>query len=58
MGKEDRRLTFWQNFVCGGLAGVGSRSLTSPLDVVKILFQVGTKETHEGFFKSFQTVSS
>ena len=36
MGKhQDRRLTFWQNFIAGGIAGVGSRTFTSPLDVVK-----------------------
>ena len=41
MGKhQDRRLTFWQNFIAGGIAGVGSRTFTSPLDVVKIMSPV------------------
>lgn len=56
MGKKDTRLSFWQNFMSGGLAGVGSRSITSPLDVVKIMFQVGTSETHGGFFSAFKNV--
>lgn len=56
MGKKDARLSFWQNFISGGCGGVGSRSITSPLDVVKIMFQVGTSETHQGFFAAFKNV--
>ncbi|XP_070553259.1 solute carrier family 25 member 43-like [Ptychodera flava] len=50
---RDHRLTFFQNFACGGIAGIASRSLTSPLDVVKILAQVGTKDTKRGFLRTF-----
>lgn len=56
MGKDSKtevRMTFAQNFVSGGVAGVASRTITSPLDVVKILYQVGTKETKGGFLQSF-----
>jgi solute carrier family 25 protein 43 len=54
-GKDDR-LTFTQSFVSGGIAGVASRTITSPLDVVKILAQVGTKDTKQGFLKSFGNI--
>lgn len=56
MGKKDARLTFGQNFVCGGFAGVTSRTITSPLDVVKILAQVGTKDSEGGFLASFGNI--
>jgi len=42
--------------MCGGFAGVASRTITSPLDVVKILAQVGTKETQGGFLQSFTNI--
>lgn len=54
-GKDDR-MTFTQSFVSGGIAGVASRTITSPLDVVKILAQVGTKDTQQGFLKSFGNI--
>jgi len=54
-GKDDR-LTFTQSFVSGGVAGVASRTITSPLDVVKILAQVGTKNTEKGFVASFSNI--
>jgi len=54
--KKDDRLTFTQSFISGGISGVASRTITSPLDVVKILFQVGTRETKDGFAKSFERI--
>jgi len=53
---KDERMTFTQNFVSGGVAGVASRTITSPLDVVKILAQVGTKDSQQGFLKTFSNV--
>ncbi|KAM8954373.1 solute carrier family 25 member 43 [Pelodytes ibericus] len=51
--KRDTRLTSWQSTLCGGAAGVLSRSATAPLDVVKILTQVGTFHSKEGFLQTF-----
>ena len=53
--KQDRRLTFMQNFIAGGIAGVGSRTFTSPLDVVKIIAQVGSKQ-HTGVIGTFKNI--
>lgn len=50
---RDRRLTAAQNLIGGGAAGVTARTLTSPLDVVKILAQVGTADSRGGFVKTF-----
>eukprot|EP01029_Cantina_marsupialis_P029208 TRINITY_DN779947_c0_g1_i1.p1 TRINITY_DN779947_c0_g1~~TRINITY_DN779947_c0_g1_i1.p1 ORF type:complete len:333 (-),score=70.07 TRINITY_DN779947_c0_g1_i1:141-1139(-) len=56
MGKKsDDRMTFSQNFICGGIAGVTSRSLTSPLDVVKIIAQVGSADA-DGFIGTFRNI--
>ncbi|CAH1780833.1 unnamed protein product [Owenia fusiformis] len=53
MPGKDKRLTFAQNFVCGGNAGVICRTVCSPLDVVKTLQQVGTEDTRGGMVKTF-----
>ncbi|KAM4697010.1 solute carrier family 25 member 43 [Rhinophrynus dorsalis] len=52
--KRDTRLTSWQSTLCGGVAGVLSRTATAPLDVVKVLAQVGTYHSKQGFFRTFQ----
>ncbi|XP_007891311.2 solute carrier family 25 member 43 isoform X2 [Callorhinchus milii] len=54
VGRRDVRMTCWQGLVCGGLAGLSSRSATCPLDVVKVLSQVGTFHTKRGFLRTFQ----
>ncbi|XP_040179766.1 solute carrier family 25 member 43 [Rana temporaria] len=54
--KRDPRLTSWQGTLCGGVAGVLSRTATAPLDVVKILTQVGTFHSKHGFLNTFRLV--
>ncbi len=58
MGRQGRddRLTYFQNLTCGLGAGVLARTLVAPFDVVKIMTQVGTKETHEGFTRTFVNI--
>lgn len=51
--KKDNRLTSSQNSLCVGFAGIFSKTLTSPLEVVKIKSQVGTFHTKKGFLQSF-----
>lgn len=53
---EDERLTLLQSLFCGGIAGVLSRTVTSPLEVVKVLSQVGTPELRFGFIRSFNRI--
>jgi len=45
-----------QNFISGAVSGAVARCLTSPLDVIKILSQVGVPETKYGIAKSFATI--
>lgn len=52
--KRDPRITYSQSLGCGAAAGVLSRSLTCPLDVVKVLSQVGTFHAKKGFIRTFQ----
>ncbi|XP_020369164.2 solute carrier family 25 member 43 [Rhincodon typus] len=56
LGKRDSRLTSCQSLACGALAGLLSRSLTCPLDVVKVLSQVGTFHSKRGFLRTFRIV--
>ncbi|KAM5146048.1 solute carrier family 25 member 43 [Mantella aurantiaca] len=51
--QRDARLTSWQSTLCGGAAGLLSRTVTAPLDVVKILTQVGTFHSKHGFLTTF-----
>ena len=52
--KFDVRISFTQSFACAVIAGFTSKTLTAPLDVIKIRSQVGTWETHtsSGYFQS------
>ncbi|KAL4631585.1 solute carrier family 25 member 43 [Arapaima gigas] len=56
--KRDERLTASQGFCCVAFAGIFSKTATSPLEVVKILTQVGTFHSKKGFLKSFLLVHS
>lgn len=51
--KNDTRLTSSQSFLCAGFAGFFSKTVTSPLEVVKIKSQVGTFHCKDGFLKTF-----
>lgn len=55
--KKDDRLTRTQSFLCVGLSGFFSKTVTSPLEVVKIKSQVGTFHSKRGFLQSFLLVS-
>ena len=46
---SETRLTFEQYFFSGCVAGFVSKTLTAPLDVLKVRTQVGTAETHLGY---------
>jgi hypothetical protein len=37
---NDRAVLFYKNFIAGGVAGAISRTVVSPLERAKILFQV------------------
>lgn len=51
--KKDDRLTRSQSFMCVGFAGIFSKTVTSPLEVVKIKSQVGTFHSKRGLWQSF-----
>ncbi|PWA18795.1 hypothetical protein CCH79_00005638 [Gambusia affinis] len=51
--KNDTRLTSSQSFLCSGFAGFFSKTVTSPLEVVKIKRQVGTFHGKGGFLQTF-----
>lgn len=51
--KKDARLTSSQSLLCVGFAGIFSKTVTSPLEVVKILSQIGTFHCKRGFLHSF-----
>ncbi|XP_075902668.1 solute carrier family 25 member 43 [Nelusetta ayraudi] len=55
--KKDDRLTRTQSFMCVGLSGFFSKTVTSPLEVVRIKSQVGTFHSKGGFLQSFLLVS-
>lgn len=50
---NDHRITFFQDMISGGASGILSRTLTAPLDVVKIRSEIGTVESKFGFRKCF-----
>lgn len=54
--KKDDRLTSSQSSMCVGFAGIFSKSVTSPLEVVKIKSQVGTFHCKRGLRQSFLLV--
>ncbi|KAJ5073268.1 substrate carrier family protein a [Anaeramoeba ignava] len=49
--KDKGNLTTVQGLLAGGLAGAVARTATSPLDVIKILFQVQKGPSHEAKYK-------
>ncbi|XP_048883913.1 solute carrier family 25 member 43 [Brienomyrus brachyistius] len=55
--RRDDRLTGLQGFMCVGFAGIFSKTATAPLEVVKILNQVGSFHCRAGFVHSFARVS-
>jgi len=54
--KKDDRLTSSQSLMCVGFAGIFSKTVTSPLEVVKILSQIGTFHCKRGFLHRFVVI--
>lgn len=55
--RKDDRLTSSQSLLCVGFAGIFSKTVTSPLEVVKILSQIGTFHCKRGFVHSFVVIN-
>lgn len=47
MYSRDSRLSIIQDSVCGSVSGIVSRTLTAPLDVTKVLYQVGVPHANQ-----------
>ncbi|XP_045206691.2 solute carrier family 25 member 43-like [Mercenaria mercenaria] len=47
MFSRDTRLTVTQDSICGSFSGILSRTLTAPLDVTKVLYQVGVPHANQ-----------
>ena len=61
MSGSDKRLSLAQECVCGTISGFLSRTTTAPLDVGKVLYQVGTPlathtRIHGGLFGLWKTL--
>lgn len=55
--KGEPKLPFFQSFISGSIAGLFSRTFTSPLNVLKTVSQVGTEEgTHGRLFSSVKSI--
>ncbi|KAJ8255112.1 hypothetical protein GJAV_G00201040 [Gymnothorax javanicus] len=54
--KKDDRLTKSQSFLCVGFSGIFGKTVTSPLEVVKIKSQIGTFHSKRGFLNTFLLV--
>ena len=54
--KRDARLTLTQSFLCSTIAGYTSKTLTAPLDVIKIRAQVGTPDTRQGHIQAVRNL--
>ena len=50
MFSRDSRLTVMQDSLCGSVSGILSRTMTAPLDVTKVLYQVGVPHANQRAF--------
>ncbi|XP_052792000.1 solute carrier family 25 member 43-like [Mya arenaria] len=57
MFKRDIRLTVAQDALCGAVSGVTARTLTAPIDVTKVLYQVGVPAADRCAFVGGGTLS-
>ena len=61
MSGTDKRISLLQDCICGSMCGISSRTLTAPLDVAKVLYQVGTPlaihtHTNGGLLRLWKTM--
>lgn len=57
MFSRDTRLTLLQDSICGSVSGTLARTLTAPLDVTKVLYQVGVPHANQRAFLGGGTIS-
>lgn len=53
--KDTAQLAIWKSLLAGGIAGVTSRTITSPMERAKILLQIDTNKNNNSTFRMILT---